>query len=204
MQGLIMGWLCCAMFRTMRGGVRIRSSARSPSENAHHALRNFRAFGGDDLSAYVENWMKEPETSCVPRYGRWITKQEVDVDVESSDSDTTPLAQRKRGQPSELKNKGPKRPQFGAKKGATPAVGSVLGSAGPVTLSAASVQNIVGALTENIASGLRRNVKDAVTSQTTSIVAAALREERRSEVAARLKRQEEKKRNGGQTEVGPC
>ena len=86
--------------------------------------------------------MKEWETSCAPRYGRGITKQEVDVDLESSDNDATPLAQRKRKRPSDLKGKGPKKPKPGAKKGATPAGGSA--QAGPVTLSAASVQNIVG------------------------------------------------------------
>ena len=77
--------------------------------------------------------------------------------------------------------------------------------AGPVTVSAASVQNIVGQLSQDFASGVLANVKDAVTSQATSVVAAALREERRSEVAPRLKRQEEKtKKNGGQTGVAPC
>ena len=72
----------------------------------HHALRNFRAFGGDNLPPYVEDWMKEWETSSAPRYGCGITKQEVNVD-ESSDSDATPLAQGKQGQPSDLKGKGP-------------------------------------------------------------------------------------------------
>ena len=136
--------------------------------------------------------MKEWETSSAPRYGRGITKQEVDVDGDSSDSGATPLAQRKRGQPGDLKDRGPKKPKPEGKKGGTPAAGSVPGSAGPVTLSATSVQNIVGALTEDFASGVLANVKDEVTSQATSVFAAALREERRSEVAARLKRQEEK------------
>ena len=172
------------------GGRKNQVECSIPTENAHHALRNFRAFGGDDFPAYVEDWMKESETSCAPRYGCGITKQEVDVDVESSDSDPTCLAQRKHGQPGDLKGKGPKKPKLEAKKGANPAVGSVLGSAGPVTLNAASVQNIVGALTEDFPSGVLPNVKDAVTSKATSVVAAALREERRSEVAARLKRQE--------------
>ena len=72
------------------------------------------------------------------------------------------------------------------------AAGSVPGSARPVTLTATSVHNIVGALTQDFASGVLASLKDAVTSQATSVVAAALREERRSEVAARLKRQEEK------------
>ena len=102
--------------------------------------------------------------------------------------------------PRESVGKGPKKPKPEGKKGGTPAAGrqqaaaarSVLGSAGPVTLSATSVHNIVGALTEDFASGVLASVKDAVTSQATSVVAAALREERRSEVAARLKRQEEK------------
>ena len=66
--------------------------------------------------------MKEWETSNAPRYGRGITKQEVNVD-ESSDSDATPLAQRKRGQPSDLKGKGPKKPKPEGKKGGTPAAG---------------------------------------------------------------------------------
>ena len=158
----------------------------------HHALRNFRAFGGDDLPTCVADWMKEWETSSAPRYGPGITKQEVDVDADRSHSDATPFAQRKRGQPSDLKGKGPKKPKPDGKKGGTPASGSVPGSAGLVTLSASSVQNIVGALTEDFSSRPLANVKDAVTSQATSVVAAALREERRSEVAARLKRQEEK------------
>ena len=111
---------------------------------------------------------------------------------DSSDSDATPLAQRKRGQSSDLKGKGPKKPKADGKKGGTPAAGSFPGNAGLVTLSARSVQNIVGALTEDFASGVLANVKDAVTSQATSVVATALREERRSEVSARLKRQEEK------------
>ena len=113
----------------------------------HHALCNFRAFGGDDLPAYVRDWIKEWETSSAPRYGRGITKQEVDVDADSSHSDATPLAQRKCGQPSDLKGKGPKKAKPKGKKGGTPAASSVPGSAGPVTLSATSVQNIVGALT---------------------------------------------------------
>ena len=114
------------------------------------------------------------------------------MDGDSSDSDATPFAQRKRGQPSDLKGKGPKKPKPESKKGGTPEAGSVPGSAGPVTLSATSVQNIVGALTEDFASGVLANVKDAVTSQAPLVVAVALSEERRSEVAARLKRQEEK------------
>ena len=187
------------------GGRKNQFKCLIPTEDSfrwvtHHALRNFRAFGGDDLPAYVEDWMKEWETSSAPRYGRGITKQEVNVDADSSDSDATPFAQRKRGQPSDLKGKGPKKPKPERKKGGTPAAGrqqaaaagSVPGSAGPVTLSATSVHNIVGALTEDFASGVLANVKDAVTSQATSVVAGALREERRSEVAARLKRQEEK------------
>ena len=187
--------LCYASY--YEGGRKNQFKCLIPTEDSfgcvtHHALRNFRAFWGDDLPAYVEDWMKEWETSTAPRYGRGITKQEVDVDGDSSDSDATPLAQSKRGQPSDLKGKGPKKPKPEGKKGGTPAAGSVPGSAGPVTLSATSVQNIVRALTEDFASGVLATVKDAVTSQATSVVAAALREERRSEVAARLKRQEEK------------
>ena len=178
----------------------------------HHALRNSPTFGGDDLPAYVEDWMKEWETSSAPIYGRGITKQEVNVE-ESSDSDATPLAQRKLGQPSDLKGEGPKKPKPEGKKGGTPAAGrqqaaaagSVPGSDGPVTLSATSVHNIVGALSEDFASGVLASVKNAVTFEAASVLAAALREERRSEVAARLKRQEGKtKKNGGQTGLGLC
>ena len=114
------------------------------------------------------------------------------MDADSLDSDASPLAQRQHGQPSDLNGKGPKKPKPERKKGGTPAAGSVPGSAGSVTLGATSVQNIVGAPTEDFASGVLANVKDAVTSQATSVVPAALREERRSEVSARLKRQEEK------------
>ena len=186
------------------GGRKNQFKCLIPTEDSfqwvtHHALRIFRAFGGDDLPAYVEGWMKEWDTSSAPRSGHGITKQEVNVD-ESSDSDATPLAQRKRVQPTDLKCKGPRKPKPEGKNRGTPAAGrqqaaaagSVPGSAGPPALSATSVHNIVGALTEDFASGLLASVKDAVPSQATSVVAAALRQERRSEVAAQLKWQEEK------------
>ena len=104
--------LCYASY--YEGGRKNQFKCLIPTEDifrwvTHHALRNFRAFGGDDLPAYVEDWMKEWETSSAPRYGRGIAKQEVDVDADSSDSDATPLAQRKRGQPSDFKGKGPKK-----------------------------------------------------------------------------------------------
>ena len=149
------------MVLTMKGGRKNQFKCLIPTEDSfrwvtHYALRNFGAFFEGLLPCiclYVEDWMKEWKTSSAPKYGRGITKQDVDVDGDSSDSDAIPLAQRKRRQPSDLKGKAPTKLKPEGKKGGTPAAGSVPGNAGPVTLSASSVQNIVGALTEDCKCG---------------------------------------------------
>ena len=103
-----------------------------------------------------------------------------------------PLPRKNMGSPVTSRVRAQKSQSPRAKKVELQQQAAFLATAGPVTLNATSVHNIVCADTEDFASGVLANVKDAVTPQTISVVAAALREGRQRDVAARLKRQEEK------------
>ena len=136
--------------------------------------------------------MKEWESSSTTRYGCGVTKQEVGVEDsgDGGDSDVTPLAQGERKRPHSKDSKRGGGGEPDAKKG--PITGASSSRGEPISLSAASVNQIVGQVSEDFAGGVLANVKDAVSSQGTTVVATALREEGLGEVAARLNKVGEK------------
>ena len=139
----------------------------------YKALRMFKSIGGDEVPAFVNEWMADWEGDTTRRYGRGLKKEE--VQVSSSDDDGTPLAQQPK------KRKATASPS-GTKKGKTPKPQAEEG----IKLSSTSVEAVAAAvanqISEDMGQGVLDSIQGAIVGQSTSAVAGALKEARKSEL----------------------
>ena len=133
----------------------------------YKALRMFKSIGGDEVPAFVNEWMADWEGDTTRRYGRGLKKEE--VQESSSDDDGTPLAQQPK------KRKATASPS-GTKKGKTPKPQAEEG----IKLSSTSVEAVAAAvanqISEDMGQGVLDSIQGAIVGQSTSAVAGALKE----------------------------